>query len=627
MPFLLFLLIILISSPCFSQSLNGRYVPEKPCPVGEELQSHDQVWEVGDRRWTVEEERRFEKWVDETMTEDFFIHYRIPTDCADAVYAIRWIYARIAHLPAAVTTTDGKLVGHWSTDWKDLPTHPEWDRDERFRAALLHLLKKTWTGTLPFDTYPVRISPESVTPGTLFLVTESHAGIIAHVFLDGSQAHPLQTWESALPVKVQKLSLGYFFSVKPESKARSGLLKFRWPISENGEWKYLPVEEHPFYSEEQYALGFCEGYADFVEAVARRIDPTNYAPMEKMAKVMGAVTRVLGERVPIVLAGYQQCRNGGCPEGSEWWEIYSTPGRDGMIISLMDHLSQIIESNHLDHEMVKGMMEAIPITIAENRTVTLYHVYQNHLWLSPHPEDSIEARWGLKKCEMIQAQTRTTRNSIVFIERTYRKKDPKYADFSIQQQQWLLGKLTEEWARSECGEPPIILVEKARSSTHPAASVKAHRGLRKCQTIDAEIRATKASIAFIERTYRKKDPEYADFSIQQQQLFLGRLAEEWSGSRCAEPPPTAVKKAGLSPHPAESIKASRGLRKCEMIRVEMQATNDSIVFIERTYREKDPEYANFSILQQQQNLQRLSEEWNGSRCAEPPPTPEKKAGM
>jgi hypothetical protein len=529
MPLFVLFLTVFISFPCFSQTLN---------------ESPDQVWEVGDRRWTVDEEHRFEKWVDETITEDFFIRYRIPADCADAVYAIRWIYARIAHLPAAATTTDGKLIGHWSTDWKHLPTDPEWHRDERFRACLLYVLQKTWTGTLPLDTYPVRVSADSIRPGTLFLVRESHAGIIGHVFLDGSQAHPLQTWESALPVRVQKLSLGYFFSARPESKARSGLVKFRWPVSENGEWKYLPAEEHPFYSEEQYAPGFCDGYADFVEAVAKRIDSTHYAPAEKMAKVMETVTRFLRERVPIILTGYQQCRNGGCPEASELWEIYSTSGRDGMIISLMDHLSQIIESNHLDREMVKGMMEAIPISIAENRSVNLYHVYQNHLWFSPHPEDSIEARWGLKKCEMIHAQTRTTKNSIAFIERTYRKKDPKYADFSIQQQQLLLGKLTEEWTRSGCGESPLTPVKKAWLPPHPADSIKARRGLRKCEMVRAEIRATDDSIAFIERAYRKKDPEYADFSIQRQQQDLRRLTEEWTESRCAEVPPTPEKKAG-----------------------------------------------------------------------------------
>jgi hypothetical protein len=527
MPFFVLFLMILFSTPCFGQTLN---------------ESADQVWEVEDRRWTLEEEHRFEKWVDEMVTEDFFIRYKIPTDCADAAYAIRWIYSRIVHLPAAATTKDGKWIGHWSTDWKHLPTHPDWDRDERFRAALLSLFPKTWTGTLPLDTYPVRISPDSITPGTLFLVTESHAGIIGHVFLDGSQVHPLQTWESALPVKVQKLSLRYFFSPKPESRARSGLVKFRWPVPENGEWKYLPVEEHPFYSEEQYSPNFSDGYADFIEAVAKRIDPINDAPMEKMIKVMGTITRYLRERVPIVLAGYQKCCNGGCPEDSEFWEIHSTPGRDGTIISMMNYLSQIIESNHLDQEIAKGMMEAIPIDISENRSITLYHVYQNYLWFSSHPGHSIEARWGLKKCEMIRAQTRTTRDSIAFIEKTYRKKDPKYADFSIRQQQHLLQRLNKEWTRSECREPSPTPMEKTSPSPHSTDSIEARWEMKKCKKIYAEIWATYDSIAFIEKTYRKKDPEYADFSIRQQQHLLQRLSDGWTRSECRESPPTPVNK-------------------------------------------------------------------------------------
>jgi len=526
MPFLVFFLMILSFVPCLGQTSN---------------ESPDQLWEVGDRRWTIEEEHRFGKWVQETLTEDFFIRHTIPTDCADAVYAIRWIYARIHHLPAAATTKDGRLIGHWSTDWSFLPTHAEWDKDERFRAALLYLFPITWTGTLPLDTYPVRISPDSVTPGTLFLVSESHTGIIAHVSRDGSQAHPLQTWESALPVKVQKLSLKTFYSGRPEFKARSGLVKFRWPVSENGEWKYIDATKYPFYSEEQYASAFCKGYADYVEAVARRIDPTDYLPIEKMVKVMGTLTRLLKERVSIVQEGYEQCRDGGCPEASEMWEIFNTSGRDEMIISLADHLSQVIQSNTLDQEMTKGMMETLPVQISENRSVTLYHVYQNCLWLSPHPEDEIEARWGLRKCEMIHVQTRATQDSISFIEKTYRKRDPKFANFSIRQQQQILQRLNVEWNRSECTElahipQKKIWVPPPRSSTGP------YRGLKKCEAIRAEARATRDSISFIERTYRKNDPEYADFSIQQQEQILQRLNEEWSGSGCIGLPPIPEKK-------------------------------------------------------------------------------------
>jgi hypothetical protein len=433
--FSVFFLTILICPPCFSQV---------------RIESSDQVWKVGDHKWTVEEEYRFGKWVDENITEDFFLRYKIPTDCADVLYSIRWIFARIAHLPAAASTKDGKLFGHWSTDWKHLPTHPEWHQDKRFRAALLYLLSETWTGTLPRDTYPIRISPDSVTPGTLLFMTKSHASIIGHISLGGGQAHPLQTWESTLPVKVKKLSLKNFFSPKPESTHHSGLVKFRWPISDDSGWKYLPFKEHPFYSEEQYTSGFYEGCGDFIEVVAKRIDPIDYEPSEKMVNVIGTITRFLRDRVPIVLAGYRQCSEGGCPEGSGLLEIHNTLSRDGMIVLLMDHLSKIIELNHLDKELAKKMMEAIPIDISKNRSVTFYHIYQNCLWLSNHPEDSIEARWGLKKCEMILAQTHTARDIIAFIERLYRKKDPEYADFSIRQEEGILQRLNEEWTKSEC---------------------------------------------------------------------------------------------------------------------------------------------------------------------------------
>ena len=412
-----------------------------------------QVWKVGDRRWTAEEEVQYGKWVEKNITEDFFIRYKIPVDCADVPYAVRWIYARIAHLPAAATTKEDKFIGHWSIEWEHLPTHSEWHKDLRFRTALLNMLSETTTRTLPLDTYPIRIDPDSVTPGTVFFVTESHSGVISRVILDGSSTHPLQTWEATLPVKLQKLSGRDFLTTRPESTIYSGLVKFRWLIIENGNWKYLPVKEHPFYSLEQYSGSFTEGYSNFVEAVAKRIDPTDYDPWEKMEKVLNTTARYLRERVPVVLAGYQRCHRGGCPEGSALWEIHSTPGRDGRITLLMDHLHQIVESKHLDRDGVKEKMEAIWIPFKKDQSVTFYHLYQNYLWLSPHPEDSIEARWGLKKCEMILSQIRSTKNSITFIERTYRKRDPKYADFSIRQQQEILRRLTEEWERSQCQEP------------------------------------------------------------------------------------------------------------------------------------------------------------------------------
>jgi hypothetical protein len=267
--------------------------------------------------------------------------------------------------------------------------------------------------------------------------------------------------------------------------------------------------------------------------------------------------------------------------------------------------------------VTKGMMEALPIDILENRSVTFYHVYQNYLWLSSHPEDSIEARWGLEKCEMIYAQTRATNDSIAFIDRAYRKKDPKYADFSIRQQQQILRRLSEEWTRSECREPPPRPEKIAKRSPPSKDSIEPRRGPEKCEEIRGETRATNDSIAFIEKTYRKKDPAYADFSIRQQQQLLQRLSEAWTRSGCGEPPQRPEKIAKGPPQARDLVEPRRGSKKCEGIRTETAVTNDSIAFIEKTYRKSDPAYADFSIRQQRQILQRLGEEWTRSGCAEP----------
>ena len=448
MPFLTIFILLSFATPVFGETGEGG--------------SPSQVWTVGDRRWTAEEESLYGHWVETHLTEDFLLRHKIPVDCADVPYAIRWIYARIAKLPAAATTRDGDLIGHWSTQWKHLPTHSEWHRDLRFRESLLHMLSRTTTRTLPLDTYPIRITPDAVTPGTVFFVTESHSGIVGQIVADGSHAHPLQTWEATVPAKLQKMNRRSFLSPRPESTIYSGLVKFRWPIFEGGKWTYLPRREHPFYSEEQYSSGFYEGTADFAEAVAKRIDPTVYPPAERANRIVESITQYLRERIPIVLAGYETCRKGNCPEGSNLWEVHSTPGRDGTITLLMDHLHRIIEANHLEEGPWKEKMEGIEFHISKDRTVSFRHVYENYLWLSPHPGDSIEARWGLKKCEMLSSRIRSARASISFIERTYRKRDPQYAAFAIRQQQEMLRRLQEEWERSRCRETPSPAKKKGK---------------------------------------------------------------------------------------------------------------------------------------------------------------------
>jgi hypothetical protein len=161
----------------------------------------------------------------------------------------------------------------------------------------------------------------------------------------------------------------------------------------------------------------------------------------------------------------------------------------------------------------------------------LYDVYRNHLWLSSHPEDSIDARWGLNKCEKIQTQTRATRESMAFIERTYRKNDLKFADFALRGQRLVLQRLNAEWAQSDCTEALAAPKKKECPSPPPNAYTAGPRWIT-CDAMRREIRATEDSIAFIEKTYRVSEPDYADSSIRTQQELSRRLDEEWTRSGC-----------------------------------------------------------------------------------------------
>ena len=414
-------------------------------------ESDSQVWKVGQRQWTIQEEHNYGKWVETNITEDFFIRHEIPVDCADVPYAIRWIYARISHLPAAATTGGNRLIGHWSRDWGHLPTNITWYKDRRFRAALMAMLSTTSTRTLPYDTYPVRIAADSVTPGTIFLITEAHSGIVSHIVMDGSTTHPVQTFEASLPTRVQKLHLRNFISPDPDPDHLSGLIKFRWPIERGNRWDYLPVKEHPFYSEEQYSPAFADGYGgDYLEAVAKRIDPKVYDPNEKTKRVINTLIRRLKERIPIVLDGNKKCHEIRCPEGSRLWEIHSTPERDEFINVMIDHLEEIIRENHLDRDAVLDKMEKIRLQISPHRFITIQHVFQNSKWLSSDPEATIDARWGLDKCGIIAIHLKSARESIAFIRERYGETDPHFAERSIWTQQAIVDEMTKESQKSNC---------------------------------------------------------------------------------------------------------------------------------------------------------------------------------
>ncbi len=428
-----------------------------------------QIWKVGQRRWTLEEEKKYSKWVAANIKEDFFVRYQIPVDCADVVYAIRWIYARIAHLPAAATTIDNELIGHWSENWRNLPTNKIWHKDKRFRAALMYLLSKSSTRSLPLDTYPILISADSVKPGTLFFIGEAHAGLIREVIMDGSSAHPIQTFEATMPPRIQKLNLKNFVSSNPESSFQSGLVRFRWLMKKNNKWQYIPVKQLPYYSEEQYSQDFNSGYADYLESVAKRIDSKIYDPLDRIKRSLEVFNRQLQTRIPVVLKGYEKCYKKHCPEGSHLWDLYSTPGRDEYIYVVITHLKEIIRQHNIPSEEILDKMVQMNLQISSKRTITVSEVFQNAAWMSSDPEDSLDARWGLDKCGIIEKRIKNAQDTIAFIRKTYEETNPRFAERSILTRQIILDEMLEEKKKLNCATRNTALMNGHESKP---ASIK-----------------------------------------------------------------------------------------------------------------------------------------------------------
>jgi len=303
---------------------------------------------------------------------------------------------------------------------------------------------------MPSDTCPVRIAADSVTPGTVFLIPGDHTVMVSHIIMDGSTTHPVQTLEANMPPRVQKLLLRDFIMPDPGSNRISGLRKFRWPILRDNRWQYLPVKEHPFYSEEQYSPAFTDGYVDYLEAVAKRIDPKVYDPGEKVEKIIGTITRRLNERIPVVLDGNRKCHGINNPKGSRRWEMCNTYDRDGYISFMIYYLERIIKENQMDRDTILDNMAKIPLRIDDGQVITLRYVFENFKWMSSEPGAAIEARWGLDKCGMIAVHLKSAQESIAFIKKRYGKSDPDFAERAILVQLKTVDEMTREAQKNNC---------------------------------------------------------------------------------------------------------------------------------------------------------------------------------
>lgn len=152
--------------------------------------SDNPLWPIA-HQWTDQDEQDYDTWIHKIADVNFLVGGGVSVDCADYAMALRWIYAHDHHLPAGQTLAAGKgLFGSWQStvEWDKLPTDADWKKDERFKAALRYLLNATFTHTVLTDSYPVAITPDYVTPGTIFLTLDGDSGHTRTIFSIGPNA-------------------------------------------------------------------------------------------------------------------------------------------------------------------------------------------------------------------------------------------------------------------------------------------------------------------------------------------------------------------------------------------------------------------------------------------------------
>jgi hypothetical protein len=127
------------------------------------------VWQVR-QQWTAAKETEFSLFIQNEFSADIFSNpnskfYGVPTDCADAVYIARVIFAAREGLPIKFSdiTSSGSYFSQEISRWDSQAS------DKRLRSFLHYISDMVSTLTLEKDTYPVMISKVWLRPGVIFL--------------------------------------------------------------------------------------------------------------------------------------------------------------------------------------------------------------------------------------------------------------------------------------------------------------------------------------------------------------------------------------------------------------------------------------------------------------------------
>lgn len=363
------------------------------------------LWNVSNV-WSEVWETRYSEWVRKNFNKEFFVKHQLATDCADVAYALRWIFSRNNGLPAAATlAATGAVVTHLSakTEWENLPSHQDWDKDERFLAALNWLLNNVYTKTLYVDGYPVKISRETVRPGLINLM-DGHTEVFQQVSYDPAEV-PMIVLSSTVPRAVRLLSPRVYMNESAWEKETGGFLQFRWPVKQNGTWKVIPKERMSNYSLEQYDENLCAEEQNFSLCLFEKLG-IQFDPDKIYERLLKDIEDAILSRDAIVKEGHEYCLKNNCSPGTQGWEDHSTPTRDNRLISTSQDYSSLMIELGKTAEFYEWL-KTTKLPVANNNLSYLtFYEYLHKGFVSYDPRDTLESRWASTVPSIVTTVTR-----------------------------------------------------------------------------------------------------------------------------------------------------------------------------------------------------------------------------
>ncbi|MBL7543242.1 MAG: hypothetical protein JNL11_05470 [Bdellovibrionaceae bacterium] len=307
-----------------------------------------EVWTVT-KSWDTDAEKQYSIWVQKNWSIDFFsrkenqdgtpnIFQGLRVDCADTVYSTRVIFAYLHSLPFVMNDASGgkNLISNSMTRWDSLP---EKDRVRKFLVFIYNIVS---TKSLPYDTYPVKVSPSTIVPGALILTVgkNHHSWVIRNIFSTGIPHlifnSTVNAYSSLILQERKSWPNGdWVFEDDITPKGHAGIRYWR----KESELK-LPVWQVTGYSEDQYTMKAGKWKYE-LQKILQTAEESNQQKVTRLIENICADIRQRAEAVRESEA-FLKSNNYACLSEADF-DSFSTPSRDKRLADEIIYLRNFLK--------------------------------------------------------------------------------------------------------------------------------------------------------------------------------------------------------------------------------------------------------------------------------------------